>query len=87
MSASVAILERTLLYVIVTLTPREARSKAMAWPIPRDAPVTMALSVCQSVDLKSMGSGNYNLPSSVRGCLVGAMGRWIFPDVPSFLPW
>jgi hypothetical protein len=31
-----------------TFAPREARSKAMASPIPRDAPVTMALySTCQ----------------------------------------
>lgn len=47
MSASAVTLERERLYVIVTLAPREARSKAMAWPIPRDAPVTMALSFCQ----------------------------------------
>lgn len=46
MSASAVFLERSLLYVIVTLAPRQARSKAMAWPIPRDAPVTMALLIC-----------------------------------------
>lgn len=34
---------RSLLYVMVTLAPRAARSKAMASPIPLDAPVTIGL--------------------------------------------
>lgn len=31
------------LYVRTTLAPRVAKSRAMLWPIPRDAPVTMAI--------------------------------------------
>jgi hypothetical protein len=42
MSSSAVFLERSLLYVIVTFAPREARSKAIASPIPREAPVTIA---------------------------------------------
>ena len=36
-------LERSLEYVRATLAPREARSNAMPSPIPREAPVTIAL--------------------------------------------
>ncbi|KAI7242185.1 hypothetical protein KC330_g59 [Hortaea werneckii] len=41
--ASAPFFERSLLYVIVNLAPRAAKSKAIASPMPRLAPVTMAL--------------------------------------------
>lgn len=57
MSAAALSRDRSLEYVTVTLAPREARSCAITSPIPREAPVTMAL-----VDKLEIVCGNCRFP-------------------------
>lgn len=60
----------SLVYVRTTFAPRHARFQAIALPIPRDAPVTIALSsvLVKFHQLTELHRTN-TLPSSVRGSL------------------
>lgn len=53
---------------MTTLAPRAARSKAMEEPIPREAPVTMALGLISCV--KEGGIGGFVHTLCPRGCVV-----------------
>lgn len=53
---------------MTTLAPRAARSKAMEEPIPREAPVTMALGLISCVKEGGIGGCVHTL--CPRGCVV-----------------
>lgn len=70
MSSSVGRLERSLEYVIAIFAPRDARSIARAEPIPREAPVTMALAGGELLNLEQSASYDLHLAferSRLRG--------------------
>lgn len=77
---------------MATLAPREARSKAIASPMPREAPVTMALLVVLATSCRHKvdGSAAHTLPSSVLGLLdamLDVVGSARVNTLSSWLVW